>query len=54
MDDRVLSSAPPHNAGEAAVLDITRDVCPMTFVRTLLALHRLMRGSLLLVRMRGE
>ena len=54
MDDRVLSSAPPNNAGDPAVLDITRDVCPMTFVRTRLALDRLAPGSLLLVRMRGE
>ena len=35
-------------------LDITRDVCPMTFVRTRLALDRLQPGQTLLVRLRGE
>jgi TusA-related sulfurtransferase len=36
------------------VLDITKDVCPMTFVRTRLALDRLRPGQLLLVRLRGD
>lgn len=35
-------------------LDITRDVCPMTFVRTRLALDRLQPGQTLRVRLRGE
>jgi tRNA 2-thiouridine synthesizing protein A len=35
-------------------LDITRDVCPMTFVRTRLALDRLVPGQTLLVVLRGE
>lgn len=35
-------------------LDITADVCPMTFVRTRLALDRLRPGQTLLVRLRGE
>ncbi len=35
-------------------LDITRDVCPMTFVRTRLALDRLAPGERLQVRLRGE
>jgi len=35
-------------------LDITRDVCPMTFVRTRLALDRLVPGQMLMVRLRGE
>jgi tRNA 2-thiouridine synthesizing protein A len=34
-------------------LDITADVCPMTFVRTRLALDRLASGQTLLVRLRG-
>ena len=34
-------------------LDITRDVCPMTFVRTRLALDRLRAGDRLEVRLRG-
>ena len=41
--------------GPAAItlLDITGDVCPMTFVRTRLALDRLAPGDVLEVRLRG-
>lgn len=35
-------------------LDITHDICPMTFVRTRLALDRLAQGQTLLVHLRGE
>ena len=35
-------------------LDITGEVCPMTFVRTRLALDRMAAGAVLLVRLRGE
>jgi tRNA 2-thiouridine synthesizing protein A len=35
-------------------IDITRDVCPMTFVKTRIALDRLASGQTLLVRLRGE
>lgn len=35
-------------------LDITREVCPMTFVRTRLALERMAPGKTLLVLLRGE
>ena len=35
-------------------LDITSEVCPMTFVRTRLALDRMTPGETLLVRLRGE
>ena len=35
-------------------LDITGEVCPMTFVRTRLALDRMAPGQTLLVRLRGE
>jgi tRNA 2-thiouridine synthesizing protein A len=35
-------------------IDITADTCPMTFVRTRLALDRLAPGQTLLVRLRGE
>ncbi len=35
-------------------IDITRDVCPMTFVKTRIALDRLSPGQTLLVRLRGE
>ena len=34
-------------------LDITSEVCPMTFVRTRLALDRLQPGQTLLVKLRG-
>lgn len=36
------------------VLDISNETCPMTFVRTRLALDRLTPGQTLLVRLRGE
>ena len=35
-------------------VDITRDTCPMTFVRTRLALDRLAPGQVLEVRLQGE
>lgn len=35
-------------------LDITQEVCPMTFVRTRLALDRMTPGQTLLVRLKGE
>ena len=35
-------------------IDITRDLCPMTFVRTRLALDRMAPGEILLVRLKGE
>ncbi|MBC7635445.1 MAG: sulfurtransferase TusA family protein [Acetobacteraceae bacterium] len=35
-------------------LDITRETCPMTFVRTRLALDRLAPGQTLLVLLRGD
>jgi TusA-related sulfurtransferase len=37
----------------AASIDITAETCPMTFVRTLLALERLDPGQCLMVRLRG-
>jgi tRNA 2-thiouridine synthesizing protein A len=35
-------------------LDITSEVCPMTFVRTRLALDRMAPGQVLKVRLRGD
>jgi TusA-related sulfurtransferase len=35
-------------------IDITADICPMTFVRTRLALDRLVTGKVLLVRLKGH
>ncbi len=37
-----------------ADLDITAELCPMTFVRTRLALDRLRSGDVLRVTLRGE
>ena len=42
-------SAPPFDR----LIDITTDLCPMTFVRTRLALDRMVPGEVLLVRMVG-
>jgi tRNA 2-thiouridine synthesizing protein A len=36
------------------MLDITGEICPMTFVRTRLALDRMAPGQTLLVLLRGE
>nr|WP_255466938.1 sulfurtransferase TusA family protein [Roseicella aquatilis] len=35
-------------------IDITTDTCPMTFVRTRLALDRMQSGATLLIRLRGD
>ena len=35
-------------------IDITGEVCPMTFVRTKLKLERMQPGEVLVVRLRGE
>ncbi|MGD0105168.1 MAG: sulfurtransferase TusA family protein [Rhodopila sp.] len=35
-------------------IDITLDACPMTFVRTRLALDRMAPGETLLVKLKGE
>jgi TusA-related sulfurtransferase len=35
-------------------IDITNEVCPMTFVRTKLKLERMQSGEILSVRLRGE
>jgi len=43
-----LPESPPD-----ATVDITAEVCPMTFVRTRLALDRLKPGQTLLVSLRG-
>jgi TusA-related sulfurtransferase len=43
---------PPISAEWA--IDVTADICPMTFVRTRLALDRMPIGAILLVRLRGE
>jgi tRNA 2-thiouridine synthesizing protein A len=42
-------TVPPDQA-----IDITDEVCPMTFVRTKLKLERMRPGEILSVRLRGE
>ncbi|MBC7802044.1 MAG: sulfurtransferase TusA family protein [Gemmatimonadaceae bacterium] len=49
MPDTMLPLSSPDQT-----LDITGDICPMTFVRTRLALDRLKSGQTLLIRLRGE
>ncbi len=43
-----MSGSPDHT------IDITGEVCPMTFVRTKLKLERLQPGDVLHVRLRGD
>ncbi len=51
--EHIATKSPIDSAPDATV-DITGDVCPMTFVRTRLALDRLKPGQTLLVSLRGE
>lgn len=46
--------APEKGRGVDATVDITREVCPMTYVRTKLALERLAVGGRLEVLLRGD
>jgi len=43
----------PDQAPDTSI-DITGEVCPMTFVRTKLKLERMRSGEVLVVRLRGE
>lgn len=47
-----MSDADISNADQT--LDITAEVCPMTFVRTKLRLERMRSGEVLAVRLRGD
>ena len=49
MDDLTALQQPHADV----LLDITGDICPMTYVRTRLALDRLTPGQTLAVRLRG-
>ena len=42
------------SASPDQTIDITGEVCPMTFVRTKLRLERMQPGEVLAVRLRGE
>lgn len=48
------SAAGPDPAAPDRTIDITGEVCPMTFVRTRLALDCMASGETLLVLLRGE
>ena len=48
------SCAAPQEFVVDSLLDLSAETCPMTFVRTRLALDRLAEGQTLLVRLRGE
>lgn len=50
---RMTAPEPPPHQPPDRTLDITADICPMTFVRTRLALDRLAPGARLLVVMKG-
>ena len=52
--DQVIDSIMTKLQDADQVLDITAEVCPMTFVRTRLALDRMAPGTVLLVKLRGE
>ena len=47
-------SAPDPAVSADHAIDITGEVCPMTFVRTKLRLERMAPGEVLSVRLRGE
>ena len=47
-------SAPLSPVAPDHTIDITGEVCPMTFVRTKLQLERMRSGEVLRVRLRGE
>ncbi len=49
-----VAMAEDGNTEADRTLDITRDLCPMTFVRTRLALDRMAPGQTLLVVLKGE
>jgi tRNA 2-thiouridine synthesizing protein A len=49
-----LISNMTNKQGADQELDITTEVCPMTFVRTRLALDRMTPGQTLLVHLRGD
>lgn len=49
-----MNSAVVEEESHDGALDITAETCPMTFVRTRLALDRMQSGQVLRVKLRGE
>ncbi|WP_338665747.1 sulfurtransferase TusA family protein [Pararoseomonas sp. SCSIO 73927] len=54
MSKEITATEGADMPAETCRIDITRDTCPMTFVRTRLALDRMAAGEVLLVTLRGE
>ena len=54
MGQEPVNPVPQQELASDRQIDITAETCPMTFVRTRLALDRLRPGQTLLVRLRGE
>ncbi len=48
------ASSSPEETNHQREVDITGETCPMTFVRTRLALDRMPAGEVLRVRLKGE
>jgi tRNA 2-thiouridine synthesizing protein A len=53
MTGHTIADIAPRIAPDIAI-DITADLCPMTFIRTRLALDRMRPGQILSVRLKGE
>jgi TusA-related sulfurtransferase len=49
-----MESRPDEEQTPHAALDITGETCPMTFVRTRLALDRMQTGEILRIALKGE
>lgn len=49
-----MASCPPQEMTHQHEVDITGETCPMTFVRTRLALDRMQAGEVLRIRLTGE
>ena len=54
MGQASVNPVPSQELASDRQIDITAETCPMTFVRTRLALDGLQPGQTLLVRLRGE
>jgi TusA-related sulfurtransferase len=54
MSDTISDAPDPPPDAATETIDITGEVCPMTFVRTKLKLERMRSGEVLSVRLRGE
>ena len=53
-DRGIVGGMSTHAPSPDQAIDITGEVCPMTFVRTKLRLERMRSGEILSVRLRGD